>query len=163
MHDATGGELVATPVNTGDYCHAWSNATFHLTCDAITIKVPEVTSSQVGAQTYVYVGTSGIPTLYWYVVLEGGGFLLDFGTTQPAVDGGAYDPVQDQWWRLRETNGSVFLDTAPDGLTWVTRASAPDPMSLDSINIAIGAGVRRPIAAPGRARFHCYNTPPPCT
>jgi hypothetical protein len=159
----TGGEVVATPASSGGYCHAWTNAYFHLTCDAITMKVPEITSSEVGAQTYVYVGDeAGAPTLYWYVVVEGGGFSLH-RDPQPAIDAGAYDSVQDQWWRLRETGGSIFFETAPDGLSWVTRASAPDPMSLDKVNIAIGAGVRMPVTAAGRARFHSYNTPPPCT
>jgi hypothetical protein len=31
-----------------------------------------------------------------------------------------YDPVNHAWWRIRESGGTVYFETAPDGLTWTT-------------------------------------------
>ena len=70
--------------------------------------------------------------------------------------------MTDVWWRLRERDGAVFFDTSSDGLGWVNRGSAADPIPLDDVTVAIGAGTWLDVATPGRARFHCYNVPPPC-
>jgi hypothetical protein len=52
------GELVATPSPTPtSYCHAWTNGDFHLSCDSIVVKVPEVTTETLGVQTFIYVTT----------------------------------------------------------------------------------------------------------
>ncbi|MEW2301969.1 hypothetical protein AB0958_18680 [Streptomyces sp. NPDC006655] len=34
-----------------------------------------------------------------------------------------YDPHMHRWWRLRESAGSFYADTSPDGLNWTTLAS----------------------------------------
>jgi hypothetical protein len=39
----------------------------------------------------------------------------------------AFDDTAHAWWRIRETGGTVFWDTAPDGLTWTNRKSQTSP------------------------------------
>ena len=34
-----------------------------------------------------------------------------------------YDPHQHRFWRLRESGGTFFADTSPDGLTWTNQSS----------------------------------------
>jgi hypothetical protein len=157
--DQVGGELVSTPPASGLYCHAWAHGSYHLTCDSVTVRVPEVTNSTLGVQTFIYVhqpSASGQLQL----LLEGGGFQIGNGTFY--ADAGPYDPVNDVWWRLRERDGELFFETSPDGQTWSIRVQAADPMPFDDVEIAIGAGTWQFVASPGRARFHCYNVPPPC-
>ncbi len=44
------------------------------------------------------------------------------------------------WWRLREEAGTLFWETAPDGLAWAQQASIADPFALAGVFIAVGAG-----------------------
>lgn len=35
----------------------------------------------------------------------------------------SYSATTDAWWRIREVSGTIFFDSAPDGVTWTNRAS----------------------------------------
>jgi hypothetical protein len=156
------GEMRATPTPTGanTYCIVQPTASFHLTCDSVTVKVPQVTAQGQGPQTFIYVITTdnshGLD-----LILEGGGFayLIDKNQNIPLSDGGPYDPAGDLWWRLRESGGTLFFETSPDDQQWKVRAQNPDPFPLDDVTIAIGAGTYDPVPMPGEAHFHCYNVP----
>jgi hypothetical protein len=151
------GEVVASPPAFGDYCHAWTLGDHHLTCDSVTVRVAEVTAMVPRAQTLLYI-SSITADAQLHVLLEGGSFLLvDDDVTAP------YDPALDLWWRLREHDGVVFLEVSADGVAWSERARRPTPVSLDHVQIAIGAGTwGDTVDNPGSARFRCYNVPPPC-
>jgi hypothetical protein len=164
--DQVGGELVASPPSTGLYCHAWTVGRYHLQCNSVTVEVSEVTTSSLGAQTYLYVDTDETTGPEFdgpevFVLLEGG----EFGFTAAGIDyntGTPYDPLLDRWWRVRETDGELFFETAPDGLAWATRVRVPTPTSLDDVSFALGAGTRQFVEQPGRGQFRCFNVPPPC-
>lgn len=154
-------EIAAAPPpnSSGTYCLYNTANHYHLTCDGITMKVPTVTSSQVGVQTVIYVNKSG-QTDGTAVLLEGGGFSLDvLGNT---VTGPGYDPTRDAWWAVRERGGTIVFETSPDGVAWTTRMQTPSTMSYDDVQISIGAGMYASVANPGKATFKCYNKPPPC-
>jgi hypothetical protein len=159
----TAGELVASPAAStpNDFCIAWTTSLYHLTCDTLTIKVAEATNPILGAQTFIYVGTSkGLLT----IIKEAAGFGLSWppDAGAPTVNLGPYDPAVDVWWRLRATRDELYFETSTDGTTWTTRGHAPVPVSLDSVNIGLGAGVYKSVATPGKARMHCYNAPAGC-
>jgi hypothetical protein len=161
----SGGELVAEPApSQSQYCFIQTSGFYHLTCDALTVKVPEITSSVVGVQTVIYVAPRGATTAQQLrVLLEGGEFSVDLeeGASIPLPDP-TYDPGRDVWWRLREANGETYFETSFNGTEWSVRGHAPDPVSLDDVQISIGAGAYQQVASPGRARFDCYNMPAPC-
>src|SRR3954451_11994549 len=49
-----GSELVATPSGVmPEFCYAYTIADYHLTCDSIFMKVPEVTSPVLRVQTLI--------------------------------------------------------------------------------------------------------------
>lgn len=152
------GDLLAqpTPDASNDFCHVWTAAFYHLTCDSLTFKVAEATDDVLGAQTFVYIDT---PSGMLMLIKESAGFQLgapdDSGVAPLSL--GPYNAAQDVWWRLRETDGRLYFETSADGVTWNMRGSEPDPVSLDKVRIAIGAGVYKPVAMPGQARFRCYN------
>lgn len=158
----TGGELVATPPDDGTYCHAWTNASFHLSCDSLTLEVPEATAQVNGAQTFIYIDDHTDPTKTTDLILEAD-FVFAGSMMADEIHLGGFDPVADRWWRLEERDGVLSFSTSSDGQTWRPRGSIADPMSFDDIQIALGAGTWQVVANPGRARFHCYNLSPPCT
>jgi hypothetical protein len=152
----TGGELVATPPSSPQFCHAYTIGDYHLTCDAVTVHVPETTTPVLRVQTVMYVYNVAINQAA-DVILEGGG--IQFVDQNHAF---AYDTVADAWWRVGETDGEMYMDTSPDGASWTRQSTIATPFSLDDIQIALGAGTYEPVATPGRARFHCYNVGAPC-
>ena len=155
----TGGEIVASPPPSGDYCHAWTLGDYHLTCDSVTVRVAEVTTPVPRVQTLLYVYAITADTQL-HALLEGGTFFVIHDELTAT-----YDPTIDLWWRLREHDGLVLFEMSPDGLAWTERARTPTPVSLDHVQIAIGAGTYgdATVPDPGTARFRCFNVPPPCS
>jgi hypothetical protein len=151
------GGLIATPPEYGDTCHAWTLGDRHLTCDSVTMHAALVTQPIQGAETFMYVrALSGGVQLS--LTLEAGSFQLESVAVATP-----YNTATDQWWRLREDDGAVFFETAPDGLAWTPRAQIPTPFSVDHVEIALGARTfGGTIDGAGNAEFRCYNVPPPC-
>ena len=162
LRGADAGRIqVAPPADTiTDYCWIGTNAMLHLACDSVTLKVPGTTAPIAGPQTFLYIEQANAPQIA--LILEGGSFLFLGADGLTAPGDRDYDSVAARWWRRRESTGSLFFDTAPDGLAWTTRIPIPDPSPLDDVRIDLGAGTHEAVATPGQARFDCYDVPPPC-
>jgi hypothetical protein len=156
------GDLVAVPTDTGAYCFAATLVTTHLSCDAIVMRVPEVTAPVLGAQTFIYVSPATSDE-NMHMILEGDGYQLGTNTNGIIVGSAdVRDPVNDVWWRLSAIDGEVVFDTSPDGVAWRERLRGPEPFSFDDVYVSLGAGTWMPTPSPGQARFGCYNVSPPC-
>jgi hypothetical protein len=162
-----GGALVAAPVpGQVSFCKYYTTGYYHLTCDSVTVKVPQTTTQENGVQTFIYLVAENTSTSV-QLVLEGGNFVLGTATAPVPLSAG-YDPTTDVWWRLSGLSGSeagtgqIEFDTSPDGRTWTVKGSGDVPMSLDSVRIELGAGEENEggVADPGQARFACYDVPP---
>jgi hypothetical protein len=162
----SGGELVASPAANSpelSYCLVFTLETFQLTCDAMTVHVPQATTPITGTQTVMYFNTPGH---HIDLLLDTGGFQMapDRDASRQVIVPELYDPVADAWWRIRADPDAFYFDTSPDGATWKVRGSMPLTFSLDEVQIGFGAGAYRSIPDPGTARFRCLNLlPPSCT
>ena len=155
------GEVVATPPSDPpEYCFVESQADLHLSCSSITVRVVEVTAPVLRAQTFIYV-SAGPSTLY--ILLEGTGLQMGAPGLPESLATSDFNHTRDAWWRIREFEGAAFVDTAPDGLAWVERMQIPTPFSFDQVKVTLGAGTYEVVQTPGRARFRCFNQPPPCS
>jgi hypothetical protein len=163
----TNGELVApVPANAPNtYCLAYTTVFYRVACDSFFVHVAEATTPTLGVQTVVYLLSEEDQTHNVLVLMDSGGFQLGISGDKSSTVyvPGDYDPVTDAWWRIGGVGGSLQLDTSPDGVTWAKRGSLPLPFPLDAYQITLGAGNYYPIPNPGRARFHCFNVPPPCS
>lgn len=156
-----GTELVATPPSSaGEFCYAYTLGDYHLTCDAIFMRVPEVTSPVLRVQTFLYIYAPA-DDMTLSVILEAGGLQMSTINGQPLATA-PFDPVQDVWWRVAEHDGETTFDTSQDGIAWRELMRTPTPISFDRAEISIGAGTYGNVTSPGQARFRCYNVPPPC-
>lgn len=76
--------------------------------------------------------------------IERQGNLLDIEQQLDGVESGAlqlaYDAVAHRWWRIRESGGEVFFETAPDGATWTARSTIEAAFDLSMVEVEIGAG-----------------------
>lgn len=71
-----------------------------------------------------------------------------------------YDAAAMRWWQIREADGTVYLETSPDGLTWTTRRSFAKAFSLTSLEVILQAGTWQTVPNAGIARFDNLNTLP---
>jgi hypothetical protein len=56
------------------------------------------------------------------------------------VNSSAYNATTDKWFRIRESGGTVFWDTSPDGITWTNAGTSTEPFDLSSLepNVFVG-------------------------
>lgn len=93
-----------------------------------------------GASTYVQLTTDGsnYVTLTYTsgdieaAIVQGGGYTY--------IGDVAYNATSMAWWRIRELSGTIYFDTAPDGVTWTNQFSTAYTMSLASMSAWLYAG-----------------------
>lgn len=52
-----------------------------------------------------------------------------------------YDPVNHAFIRIREASGTVYFDTAPDGVTWTNQwSTSTEPISGNALSVSVFAG-----------------------
>jgi hypothetical protein len=52
----------------------------------------------------------------------------------------AYDPVAHAWLRIRESGGTVYYDTAPDGKTWTNQWTSGEPTLITALYAGVYTG-----------------------
>jgi len=77
------------PPNADYYCYYETVRTYDLTCDAVVVKVPELTRAALGLQTFLYIVRDDDHKMILVVESTGIVFGLDGGA---AVTGENYDP-----------------------------------------------------------------------
>lgn len=98
----------------------------------IAFQIPTVPTGGTGAVFSAYIGPG--PTLtntnleFEYSVATGN---LVLRNNVAGVDATpttlTYNATTHQWWRIRESGGSITMDTSPDGSTWTTRRTISTP------------------------------------
>jgi hypothetical protein len=73
-----------------------------------------------------------------------------------------YNATQHAWWRIRESGGTIFWETAPDGKSWTTLVMAAAPaFSLDALDVSLVGGTWEVETSPGAVAYSSFNLPPP--
>jgi hypothetical protein len=63
--------------------------------------------------------------------------MIDAGVTTTVTIAAEYDPHAHRWWRLRESGGSFYADTSPDGLTWTEQTSLPYTWTVGAASVTV--------------------------
>ena len=95
-------------------------------------------------------------------LVVGGGNLeafTRFGATYTALSTVPFDPVAHQFVRIRESGGTTFWETSPDGASFTPQASGPTPFDFSAVDIEFDAGTYGVIANPGPAAFDDFDLP----
>ena len=110
----------------------WSLAGSQLTVKLCTVPAAGGSSS-ASASWYVYSATSGTRLRWSYNPLTN---QLRAAIEVGGADAGgvnlAYSAIDHAWLRVRETSGTVFMETSPDGWDWTVRRSAATPAWVNS-------------------------------
>lgn len=72
-----------------------------------------------------------------------------------------WDPVNQKWFRIRESNGSVYFETAPDGRGWtIFYGPFADPFDMTNLQVSIDVGTYNVEASTTMVQFDNYNSLP---
>jgi hypothetical protein len=81
------------------------------------------------------------------------------GVTMSAFASTPLDGGQ-RWLRLRESAGTVYGETSPNGVQWITLGSEPAPFSLASVQVFLESGCSAPLGGANLVVFDNFNLPP---
>lgn len=156
------GELVVSvPTGTMGGFGAVVNSDYHYDIreDSVWIDVTRVMNSNVSAWTYFNIGLDGDN----YIEIYHEGSDLIFGQE---IDGNhtkfktiPYDATAHRFWKIRESGGKAYFETAPDGQIWTEQLQISTNLlfPMDLVRVEIGAGSDGVQMDPGEAHFDNFN------
>lgn len=104
---------------------------------SIIMKVEPSANGLAGAT--IYTGGGATVRLHMAKTDDPGG-KLEFSWNGGSLTQITYDATNHLWWRIRESGGTVYADTAPDGSTWTNRYSVSrGAVSLSSCDLELGS------------------------
>jgi len=75
-------------------------------------------------------------------------------TTGPSV---TFDASTHRHWRFRETSGTLYWETSPDGKSWTEQRQLQTPDFARVVNVVLSSRAAPAVASPGLARFDDLN------
>jgi hypothetical protein len=104
-------------------------STYSLTGSSFSIKVPQTVAGNGSVNQTLRLAPGPFAwdrsLGFWY---ESGNLYAytEVDETPTAVATLTYSPVTHAYWRVRDTAGTVFWETSPDGVTWTIQGSVPE-------------------------------------
>ena len=138
------GGRVRIPCTTSYWQLATNSAfpNYDLTASAISVKptIPPVGNG--GREVYLDLQTSAAKTNRLFIAYSGGNLIARkyVGGTNTGQAQVAYDPVAHAYWRIRESAGTTYFDTSPDGVTWTNLYNTPNPFTLTNLYASLNTG-----------------------
>jgi hypothetical protein len=158
----TSGVKVVYPVSTtsatdGDLT---SNSSYDLTGSSVLVNVldvPDVGAVNTDASMIVGTTTNGLR-----ILVEGGQIYAQkfVGGAQTNLANTTYSRVTHAWWRIRETAGTSYWETSPNGTTWTVLFSATNPITVTSLVIQLAGTAFGSSTSPGNFKWRNFNLPP---
>lgn len=142
-----------------------TNTPYDLTDSAIYINVTPYVATSSDIQFGLFAGKFATSNNSLFCGFGGSNNFHVFKTvngTQTNLFTVTYNAVSMAWWRIRESGGTTFFDTAPDGVTWTNQFSTADTtfsFPLQAVGVSILGGDFGSDAA-GTTTVFAVNTQP---
>lgn len=137
-----------------------SNTTYDLTGSSIYLQVLQVPRSGTSADAEFRLKVDA--SNFYRFVYEGGTlfFQKQIATVTATVASIAYNSISHAFWRLRESGGTVFWDTSPDGLegNWTNQTTFINVLTITSLTVLIAGTCFQVETGPGQFIFKNLNT-----
>ena len=139
---------------------------YDLTASALVVdwaQLADPTNANVVNQLWLYTTIWGRNGLY----IGGGSNGLSLQWQKNGVAQGTpgwvtpYSATNHRFWRIRETSGTVYWETSPDGSTWTTQRSETNvDLDISSLQVVIQVGYATSIGTPTTAIVNAINPAP---
>lgn len=151
------------PCTTG-YAGLRSASTYTLAGSSAFMRIyPPAAGGAASAVVSIFIQTATGGTDAGFLIDTAGnavGLYLREGYADGAAVFLTYNPVDHAWLRIREDAGTVYWDTAPDGLTWTNRRTATSPAWASDSSLSIVIEGHRDAGASDYAEIDNFNAPP---
>ncbi|MFN0246839.1 MAG: hypothetical protein ACKV2T_08010 [Kofleriaceae bacterium] len=129
-------EMTAAATTDAKYIFLRPSALQDLRGGRFVLQIPMMVDTQDTTQRMeMVVGTAGGPI----TITQAGGTLQARRPDYTLVDQRAYDPVEHQWWQIREAENTLYWEVSRDGQQFTTLASATNVANLDQVGVALSA------------------------
>lgn len=118
-------------------------------CQVVMELVEAPPNRDVPADFVLAVGNSNNDNVYIAAFQDDMEFGQFVGGLKEEPRPGSFDPARDRWWRLREQDGTVYLETSPDAGSWTPGADLATPDWMNDTHVSLSAGVWEDYAEPG--------------
>lgn len=166
------GQLnITNPAGSTVYSQLYSGPSFHysyydLTESAVAIQLVSAGNQALASlecyplyltdETY----DASPDKLFWYVNQGQIAAYQWVNGVQTRLAGATYSPVTHAWLRIRETAGTVYFETSPNGDSWASFASTPDIPNVNFLNVWIQNGTYASEASTTTCVYDNLNLPP---
>jgi hypothetical protein len=136
-----------------------TQAFYDLTDSAIHLEVVQTLRPVAGAFVFFEVGDGNNNRIIFNVkeeTLNCVQAVAGYFTTLATLP---YDARLHRWLRLRDSQGTVYWETSPDGTHWAVQFQKERPINLFNVQIGFGAGLPQVVPSPGMAIFDSFNVP----
>jgi hypothetical protein len=153
----TGGRGTLSPLSTGaNGANLTTQALYDLTGASVSVQYVQVLNQVSGAQTSLELRPKGLGTNTFLLILENGFLYLqsNIGGTYTTLANVAWDAPNMLYWRIRESNGSLYGEVSPDGSTWTEVGHwryLGTPITVTDIQVNLGGSTWKAVASPGTA------------
>jgi hypothetical protein len=135
-----------------------SNSSYDLTDSYALLQVLSTTSNANCDNTLrLYNGNNRLQiqkegtTLYFQKVVAG---------SQTNIASVTYNATTHKWWRIRESSGTTYWETSPDGIAWTVQTSQATPITVTALSVLIAGTAFGTASSPGTFKWNNFNTAP---
>lgn len=155
---ATAGQAVV-PCRSGWLDSLLSVAAYNLTDSQAVVQAVTVTNKGNGSTETIF--ELQISSTERYSMLYSNDFLVcrEICDGNNSVNNFAWDASW-KWWRMRESGGTIYYDTSPNGVDWTNRYNKPIRVAVTALQALLQAGYGGTEPSPGTAIFDNFNLPP---
>jgi hypothetical protein len=148
---------ITPPTNLIGYAGYLTDRYFDLTGSQVQVEVKQMLDPTSSADAQLHL--NGLTGDLLEIIQESGTlyFRRWLGGTDTELANAAWDPVAMRWWRIRESGGTTFYETSPDGAAWVKRASEPNAPFVRFVRVELSAGAWQAEATPGSFHVDALN------
>jgi hypothetical protein len=142
----TGGRMRLPMTSAGITARYLSARQWVLTGSKLTAKFSTIPaaggSSSASVSMYVLSQTSNTQLRWRYDALSGElRALNEVSSADASPTVLTFSPIDHAWLRIRESSGTVYFETSPDGWAWTVRRSVPTPawVGTDQVQVSFAA------------------------
>jgi hypothetical protein len=153
---------LAPTATANSYCQMGTSHAFDLRGKSVVVRVPQMLNTAADAVAYLRLADFHQGPSHYVGFFQRSGMLLAQSRTGGAETdvGTTYSATDHLWWRIRESGGTVFWETSPNGTSWTIRRMGASPIALTRIVVDLSADNGSGAASPGQIQFDDFNAPP---
>ncbi len=163
-YDSEGASMkYPNPTSTSNDADIASVGTYDLTGSFGRINVLNAPSGANSDATFKLRAGSNLNDVHWQN--EGTSLFAAYivGGAQTILATLTYSPSTHAWWQIREKGGTTYWETSSDGITWTTRASTANKITMTALTVDLAATSFGVDSGLTDFKFRYFNYPLPGT